>query len=65
MATTASLIQSEQHDSVPFITVQQDHRGSACWVVVGRDIEVRCYCGQRALAILDMLCKSRGISVPQ
>jgi hypothetical protein len=65
MATTASLIQSEQQDSVPFITVQQDHRGSACWVVVGRDTEVRCYCGRRALVILEMMCVSRGISVPQ
>jgi hypothetical protein len=59
------LAQSEKADSVPFITVERDARGGACWVVVGLGTEVRCYCGQRAMAMLEMMCRSKGISVPQ
>jgi hypothetical protein len=50
---------------VPYITVQRDDRGGVCWVVVGRDVACRCYCGQRALDVLRMICASRGISAPQ
>jgi hypothetical protein len=59
------LAQSEQCDSVPYITVQQDARGGACWVVVGLGTEVICYCGQKAMALLEMMCVSKGISVPR
>jgi hypothetical protein len=61
----AQLVQSEKADSVPFITVERDARGGACWVVVGLGTEVRCYCGQRAMAMLEMMCISKGINVPQ
>jgi hypothetical protein len=59
------LAQSVQGDSVPYITVQRDDRGGVCWVVVGRDVACRCYCGQRAIEVLKMICASRGISAPQ
>jgi hypothetical protein len=65
MAAATSLIQSEECDSVPFITVERDARGSACWLVVGLGTEVRCYCGHRAMAMLEMMCVSKGISVPE
>jgi hypothetical protein len=58
------LAQSEKADSVPFITVERDARGGACWVVVGLGTEVRCYCGQRAMGMLEMMCASRGIPTP-
>jgi hypothetical protein len=58
------LAQSEKADSVPFITVERDARGGACWVVVGLGTEVRCYCGQRAMAMMEMMCASRGIPTP-
>jgi hypothetical protein len=49
---------------MPYVTVQADERGSACWVVVGRDSKVRCYSGQQAISVLEMLCRSKGIRVP-
>jgi hypothetical protein len=58
------LAQSEKADSVPFITVERDARGGACWVVVGLGTEVRCYCGQRAMGMLEMMCASKGIPTP-
>jgi hypothetical protein len=64
MAVAASLQQSGQDDSVPFITVQRDHRDSVCWVVVGRDVAVRCYSGDRAMQIMEMMCRSRGLLTP-
>jgi hypothetical protein len=62
---SSQLLQSDQVDSVPFITVERDDRGSACWAVVGLGKMVRCYSGERAIAVLQMMCVSRGISVPQ
>ncbi len=59
------LAQSGDAETVPYITVATDARRGACWVVVGLGTEVRCYCGERALGILRMMCTSRGISVPQ
>jgi len=58
------LAQSEKADSMPFITVERDARGGACWVVVGLGTEVSCYCGQRAMAMLEMMCASKGIPTP-
>lgn len=49
---------------LPYITVGIDHRGSVCWKVIGTDVAVRCYCGHRAVEILQMMCKSKGISLP-
>jgi hypothetical protein len=51
-------------DTTPYITVERDARGGACWVVVGLGTEVRCYCGQRAMGMLEMMCASRGIPTP-
>jgi hypothetical protein len=56
--------QSEQGSFVPFITVSTDDRNGTCWVVVGRDVAVRCYCGQRAISIMEMMCTSKGIETP-
>jgi hypothetical protein len=56
--------QSDQSIFVPFITVQTDNRDSACWVVIGRDVSVRCYSGERALQVMEMLCSSKGIKLP-
>ena len=58
------LAQSGDAETVPYITVATDARRGACWVVVGLGTEVRCYCGQRAMAMLEMMCASRGILTP-
>jgi hypothetical protein len=52
-------------DVVPYITVVLDERGSAVWQVVAAGMAVNCYCGQRALEVLRVVCASSGISVPQ
>jgi hypothetical protein len=62
--TAARLIQSDDNDSVPFITVERDERGSACWAVIGLGKMVRCYSGERAIAVLQMMCASKGILTP-
>jgi len=53
-----------QGEPPPYITVERDARGGACWVVVGLGTEVRCYCGHRAMGMLEMMCASRGIPTP-
>lgn len=58
------LLQQSAQPVFPFITVGRDERGSACWQVVGRDVAVRCYCGQRAIEIMRMMCRSRGMQAP-
>ena len=58
------LAQSGDAETVPYITVATDARRGACWGVVGLGTEVRCYCGQRAMAMLEMMCASRGILTP-
>jgi hypothetical protein len=52
--SATQLVQSVQShvQPPPYITVERDARGGACWVVVGLGTEVRCYCGQRAVAML-------------
>jgi len=64
--SATQLVQSVQPpvQPTPYITVKRDARGGACWVVVGLGTEVRCYCGQRAVAMLEMMCASRGIPTP-
>ena len=46
------------------MTVSTDDRKSTCWVVVGYGKAVRCYNGVEALAMLEMMCASRGIPTP-
>jgi hypothetical protein len=60
----AQLPQSENIDSVPYITVAQDARGSACWAVVGLGTVVRCYSGHHAIAVLEMMCAATGTPTP-
>jgi hypothetical protein len=62
--STAQLPQSENADSVPYITVDQDARGSACWAVVGIGTVVRCYSGSRAIAVMQMMCTATGTVTP-
>jgi hypothetical protein len=57
-------VQSDHDDSMPYITVERDDRGGACWLVVGRDSSVRCYSGHHAIAVMEMLCRSKGIPTP-
>jgi len=61
---SSQLLQSDQVDSVPFITVERDDRGSACWAVIGLGKMIRCYSGERAIGILQMMCASKGILTP-
>jgi hypothetical protein len=58
------LLNQSAETVLPYITVGTDHRGSVCWKVIGADVAVRCYCGHRAVEILQMICKSKGISLP-
>jgi len=64
--STQQLAQSVQSpvQAPPYITVERDARGGACWVVVGLGTEVRCYCGRRAIAMMEMMCASKGIPTP-
>ena len=60
----AQLLQSEKVDSVPFITVRTDAKGGACWAVVGLGTVVRCYSGERAIAVLQWMCTATGVLTP-
>ena len=51
-------------DDQPYVTVGTDTNGGACWVVVGMGKRVRCYSGERAIAVLRMMLASRGIPTP-
>jgi hypothetical protein len=62
--STAQLPQSENADSVPYITVGEDARGGACWVVVGIGTVVHCYTGHRAIAVMQMMCTATGTVTP-
>jgi hypothetical protein len=62
MAAAAVIPQSG--DDRPYITVGTDTNGGACWVVVGMGKRVRCYSGERAIAVLRMMLASRGIPTP-
>lgn len=50
--------------SVPYLTVGIDGRGSTCWMVVTKDMRLPCTCGWRAFSLLRAICKSKGISTP-
>ena len=60
----AQLLQSDQVDSVPYITVRTDAKGGACWAVVGLGTVVRCYSGERAIAMLEWMCSAVGVVTP-
>jgi 6,7-dimethyl-8-ribityllumazine synthase len=60
----AQLPQSENAQTVPFITVGKDARGGTCWAVVGLGTVVRCYTGHHAIAVLEMMCAATGTPTP-
>jgi len=62
MAALAVVLQSD--DDRPYVTVGTDTNGGVCWVVVGMGKRVRCYSGERAIAVLRMMLASRGIPTP-
>jgi hypothetical protein len=61
---TAAAVIPQSGDDRPHITVGTDTNGGVCWVVVGMGKRVRCYSGERAIAVLRMMLASRGISTP-
>jgi len=61
---TATAVIPQSGDDQPYVTVGTDTNGGACWVVVGMGKRVRCYSGERAIAVLRMMLASRGIPTP-
>jgi hypothetical protein len=62
--SAAQLPQSENVDSVPYITVREDAQGGTCWAVIGLGTVVRCYSGHHAIAVLEMMCTASGVVTP-
>jgi len=60
----AQLPQSDDTETVPYITVAKDARGGACWVVVGLGTCVRCYTGHHAMTVLETMCVATGLVTP-
>ena len=54
------IVQLRQHDLMPYITVGTDERGSACWLVIDRDVVIECVSGERALAVMEELMIAKG-----
>jgi hypothetical protein len=61
---STQLPQSENVESVPYITVRTDDRGSACWAVIGLGTVVHCYTGHYAITVLQMMCTATGTVTP-
>jgi hypothetical protein len=61
---SAQMQQSENVDSVPYITVRTDAQGGACWAVVGLGTVVRCYAGHHAITVLQTMCTATGVVTP-
>ena len=55
------LYQSANGAQLPYITVGQDMRGSACWLVITPDQIVECLSGSRAVAVLEAVLRSKGV----
>jgi rhodanese-related sulfurtransferase len=55
------LPQLRQRDLMPYVTVGTDVRGSACWLVVDRDVVIECASGNRAVAVMQELMKTKGL----
>jgi hypothetical protein len=51
--------QFPQSEQPPYITVGQDLRGSACWLVVTADQIIECPNGHRALVVLEAAIRSK------
>jgi hypothetical protein len=56
--------QSENVNSVPYITVRTDDKGGACWAVVGLGTVVRCYAGHHAITVMETMCAATGLVTP-
>lgn len=59
MAGKQRLPQLSQRDLMPYVTVGTDMRGSACWLVVDRDVVIECVSGERAVAVIQELMKAK------
>jgi hypothetical protein len=62
--SAAQLPQSENVNSVPYITVRTDDQGGTCWAVVGLGQVVECYTGSRAIAVMQSMCTATGVVTP-
>jgi len=60
MASKQRLPQLRQRDLMPYVTVGTDVRGSACWLVIDRDVVIECISGERALAVMKNLITAKG-----
>lgn len=60
MADAQRLPQLRQRDLMPYVTVGTDGRGSACWLVIDRDVVIECVSGERALAVMEELMIAKG-----
>jgi len=60
MASKQRLPQLRQRDLMPYVTVGTDVRGSACWLVIDRDVVIECISGERALAVMKNLIIAKG-----
>lgn len=49
---------------MPYVTVHTDDKGGVCWAVVGMGKMVRCYTGERAIAVLQWMCSAAGVVTP-
>jgi hypothetical protein len=47
----------------PHITVGRDMRGSGCWLVVTSDQIIECFSGERALAVLQAVARTKGLTL--
>jgi 6,7-dimethyl-8-ribityllumazine synthase len=62
--STAQMPQSENVDSVPYITVRTDAQGGACWAVVGLGTVINCYTGHHAITVMETMCTATGVPTP-
>jgi hypothetical protein len=49
---------------VPYITVGEDARGSACWRVIGLGTAICCYSGHHAVTVMQAMCTATGVVTP-
>lgn len=62
MATEDQLKESknEPQQSMPYVTVGKDARGSAVWLVVSNDMILECVSGSCAITIMQNILASKG-----
>jgi hypothetical protein len=57
--SAAQFTQSDERNSVPYITVGVDCRGSTAWKVITADQIIECVSGHRAVAVLDAAVRAK------